>query len=230
MRLSMRRSRRRCLLAPPMPRFATSLALTRPSLLLLLLLVVARGVLRVVVLQVRLGVMIGIDCGRRGLVGDEALDVVVATVRSGSSPTTQVSFEPPPCELLTTSWPSGSATRVSPPGSTQTSVAVVDGERPQVGVPRAHAVLDEGRDGRELHDRLRDPAARVGAAAACASSSSSLARWRPVRRRAPCRRSRRPASRRARRAGRAPLRARPDPRAARCRRSAGSAPRRGSSG
>ena len=43
-------------------------------------------------------------------------------VSSGSCPTTQVSFEPPPCELLTTSWPPGSATRVSPPGSTQISV------------------------------------------------------------------------------------------------------------
>ena len=35
---------------------------------------------------------------------------------------TQVSFEPPPCEELTTSSPSGNATRVSPPGSTQTEL------------------------------------------------------------------------------------------------------------
>src|SRR5699024_9348334 len=34
---------------------------------------------------------------------------------------TQVSLEPPPWLELTTSWPSGSATRVSPPGSTVTS-------------------------------------------------------------------------------------------------------------
>ena len=40
-------------------------------------------------------------------------------------------------------------------------VAVVDGERAQVGVPRAHAVVDERRDGGQLHDRLGDPAARV---------------------------------------------------------------------
>ncbi len=39
---------------------------------------------------------------------------------SGSGPTTQVSLDPPPCEELTTSSPSGSATRVSPPGSTHT--------------------------------------------------------------------------------------------------------------
>ena len=31
---------------------------------------------------------------------------------------TQVSFEPPPCEELTMSEPLGSATRVRPPGST----------------------------------------------------------------------------------------------------------------
>src|SRR5690606_8812784 len=41
-------------------------------------------------------------------------------VRRRPLPSTQVSFEPPPCEELTTSWPSASATRVSPPGSTHT--------------------------------------------------------------------------------------------------------------
>ena len=40
-------------------------------------------------------------------------------------------------------------------------VAVVDGERAQVGVPGTHAVFDERRDRRELHDGLGDPAARV---------------------------------------------------------------------
>ncbi len=96
--------------------------------------------------------------------------------------------------------------------------AVVHGERPEVGVPRPHAVLDEGRDGRQLHDRLRDPAARVGDQPL--AQLLELRRSSPSdRRRGPCRRSRRPASRRARRAGRAPPRARRDPRAARCRRS-----------
>jgi len=42
--------------------------------------------------------------------------------RNLPSPSTQVSFEPPPWEELTISSPSGSATRVSPPGSTQTSL------------------------------------------------------------------------------------------------------------
>jgi hypothetical protein len=37
------------------------------------------------------------------------------------SVSTQVSFDPPPWELFTTSCPSPSATRVSPPGSTHTS-------------------------------------------------------------------------------------------------------------
>ena len=40
-----------------------------------------------------------------------------------------MSLEPPPWLVFTTSSPSGSATRVSPPGSTQTCVAVVDRER-----------------------------------------------------------------------------------------------------
>jgi hypothetical protein len=71
-----------------------------------------------------------------------------------------VSFEPPPCDELTTSWPSGSATRVRPPGSTHL-VAVVDGERAQVGVPRAHpSSTSVGMV--EHDDRLRDPPARVG--------------------------------------------------------------------
>ena len=80
-----------------------------------------------------------------------------------------MSLDPPPWLELTTSSPSGSATRVRPPGSTQTSLAVVDRERAQVDVPRREPAVDEGRDGRQLHDRLGDPAARVGDAAACAA-------------------------------------------------------------
>ena len=107
--------------------------------------------------------MIGMDV-RDGAPGPRPVPACRDTpCGSPRCPTTQVSFEPPPCELLTTSCPSGSATRVSPPGSTQTSVAVVDRERAQVGVPGPHPVLDQRRDRRELHDRLRDPAARVGA-------------------------------------------------------------------
>ncbi len=49
-----------------------------------------------------------------------------------------------------------------PAGQHPDILAVVDGERPEVGVPRPHALLDERGDGRQLHDRLRDPAARVG--------------------------------------------------------------------
>ncbi len=91
-------------------------------LLLLLLLVVTGGVLRVVVLEVAT-----LPRPRRAPTTAAAWAatrpwMLWSEVSSGSSPTTQVSFEPPPCELLTTSWPSGSATRVSPPGSTQTSV------------------------------------------------------------------------------------------------------------
>ena len=40
--------------------------------------------------------------------------------------------------------------------------AVVHRERPQVHVPRCQAVADPGRHGGQLHDRLRDPAPRVG--------------------------------------------------------------------
>ena len=51
-------------------------------LLLLLLLVAARGVLRVVVLQVRLGADDRDALGHRRLVGDETLHVVVARARA----------------------------------------------------------------------------------------------------------------------------------------------------
>ena len=75
---------------------------------------------------------------------------------------TQVSLEPPPREEFTISSPSASATRVSPPGSTQTRLAVVDRERPQVHVPRGQRAVHEGRHRRELHDGLGDPRPRVG--------------------------------------------------------------------
>ena len=73
-----------------------------------------------------------------------------------------MSLEPPPWLELTTSWPSGRATRVSPPGSTRTVVAVVDGERTQVDVPRREPPVDERRHRGQLDHRLGDPAARVG--------------------------------------------------------------------
>ena len=64
---------------------------------------------------------------------------------------------------FTTRLPSTSATRVRPPGSTQHLLPVVDGERAQVQVPRGQApTLDERRTRRQRHDRLGDPATRVG--------------------------------------------------------------------
>ena len=91
-------------------------------------------------------------------------------VRSGSSTSvawrggliTQVSLEPPPWLEFTTSSPSGSATRVSPPGSTQTFVAVVDGERAQVDVPRARS----GRRSASGRSTARSASARSSPAAA----------------------------------------------------------------
>ena len=44
-----------------------------------------------------------------------------STCEGAEPPTIQVSFDPPPWLEFTTSWPSGRATRVRPPGSTQTS-------------------------------------------------------------------------------------------------------------
>ena len=85
-----------------------------------------------------------------------------AKVGRPSAASTQVSFDPPPWLELTTSAPSGSATRVRPPGSSQTSLAVVDRERPQVDVPRRQRLVDQHGRGGQRHRPLRDPAARLG--------------------------------------------------------------------
>ena len=74
---------------------------------------------------------------------------------------THVSLDPPPWLEFTTRLPSGSATRVSPPGTTQTSLAVVDRERAQVEVAWPHRVVDVRRCGRE-RDRLPARSTRAG--------------------------------------------------------------------
>ncbi len=79
-----------------------------------------------------------------------------------------------------------------PAGQHPDVVAVVDRERAQVDVPRRDRVADQRRDGRQLHHRLRDPAARVGEQPL--AQRVELAAARPAgRSRAPCRPSRRPA-------------------------------------
>ena len=105
----------------------------------------------------------------RPCVGDGGAGRRAARRRRRSPASTQVSFEPPPWLELTTSEPSGSATRVSPPGSTQTSSPsfTANGRRSTC----RGAIVSPIRvgHGRQLHDRLGDPAARVGDAAACAA-------------------------------------------------------------
>ena len=108
-------------------------------------------------------------------------------------------------------------------------VAVVHGERPQVDVARGDAVADQRRDGRQLHHRLRDPSPRISdepraqhvqlVTIGLRADDEALATGAVDRLDA-----------RVRRAGRAPPPARRAPRGARCRRSAGPAPRGGSSG
>ena len=61
-----------------------------------------------------------------------------SATRESIHSTTQVSLVPPPCEELTTSEPSFSATRVSPPGTSFTSRAG-EHEGPQVDVARRDA-------------------------------------------------------------------------------------------
>ena len=74
---------------------------------------------------------------------------------------TQVSFEPPPCEEFTTSEPARSATRVRPPGSTQVSRPVTaNGRRSmcRAFTPSSHSVgLTDS-----LHHRLADVVGRIG--------------------------------------------------------------------
>ena len=76
------------------------------------------------------------------------------------SRSTQVSLLPPPCEELTTSEPSRSATRVRPPGTIADRVAVED-ERPQVDVARLEARRRRRSGARERDHRLRDVVARA---------------------------------------------------------------------
>ncbi len=52
-----------------------------------------------------------------GMTGDQVLADEYCLAHSS----TQVSFDPPPCEEFTTSEPARNATRVRPPGSTQVS-------------------------------------------------------------------------------------------------------------
>ena len=135
---------------------------------------------------------------RRGLVGDEAADAALpawrATVRratrwSGAAEHPGVlrsaALARVHDELALGQRDAGEAA-----GQHPDVLAVVDRERAQVGVARPHAVLDEGRDRRELHDRLRDPAARVGEQPRAQLVELGAARH-PARRRGPCRPSRR---------------------------------------
>ena len=82
------------------------------------------------------------------------------------APNTQVSLLPPPCEELTTSEPSRSATRVSPPGQ-HARLRAQQHERPQVNMARLQmrhsgGIGDHRGMHREADDRLRDEIVRVG--------------------------------------------------------------------
>ncbi len=103
--------------------------------------------------------------GHRRLIGDESRDAValaVLDVRGGGAADDPGVLRPAALagvdhELSLGKRHTGQTSREHPD-----VVAVVDREGTQVGVPRAHPVFDEGRDGREHDHRLRDPAARVG--------------------------------------------------------------------
>ncbi len=66
-----------------------------------------------------------------------------------------MSLVPPPCDELTTSEPSRSATRVRPPG-TRLTVLPDSTYGPQVDVPRREPAFDERRAGRKRQRRLGD--------------------------------------------------------------------------
>ena len=83
-------------------------------------------------------------------------------VGGGRAASTQVSLEPPPWLELTTSAPSGSATRVRPPGSTQISSPSLTANGRRSTWRGAKLVADQRRRRRQLHRPLGDPAARVG--------------------------------------------------------------------
>ena len=71
-------------------------------------------------------------------------------------------------------------------------LAIVDREGSKINMARLQAVLDQGRHGGQLDDRLRDPAARV-LGHPTPQRIELAPRWRAVRSRCPCRRSRQPA-------------------------------------
>ena len=72
-----------------------------------------------------------------------------------------MSLLPPPCDELTTSDPLRSATRVRPPGTMVTPVAVQD-VGPQIDVARLDPSVDEAGRPRQRERRLGDVVARVG--------------------------------------------------------------------
>jgi hypothetical protein len=72
-----------------------------------------------------------------------------------------VSFDPPPCDELTTSEPSRRATRVSPPGNTQVVAPVIAKGR-QIDVTRLHSAIDQGRRDRQIDAGLAHIVRRVG--------------------------------------------------------------------
>jgi hypothetical protein len=75
-------------------------------------------------------------------------------------PEIQVSLVPPPCDELTTSEPSFSATRVRPPGTICT--VLPDSTRAQVDVARRDAAFHKGGAARQAQRGLGDVAAGVG--------------------------------------------------------------------
>ena len=69
-----------------------------------------------------------------------------STWAGAEPPITQVSFDPPPWLEFTTSWPSGKRDAGQPARKHPDVLAVVHRERAEVGVARAHPVLDERRE------------------------------------------------------------------------------------
>ena len=101
---------------------------------------------------------------------------------------TQVSLEPPPWLELTTRLALGQRDAGQAAGQHAHVVAVVDRERAQVDVPGREPVVDLRRHRRQLHDRLRDPAARVVADRLARRLQLACARA-AARSGCPCRRS-----------------------------------------
>ena len=80
---------------------------------------------------------------------------------SGPSSSTQVSFEPPPCDELTIIEPSRSATRVSPPGTIRMSSPNTANGRRSTWRGASAPSGARGRHRRQPHQLLRDPALRL---------------------------------------------------------------------